>query len=550
VTEPPSPDEEALPEMESTVTERVPVGEGRDDEARSTSGLAEQPLSRRQLLCAAGAGGLALFLPAAAGARPFARRVGAVKPAGNVVLRWNNALLQGVRDSKLGPPMVSRALAIAHTSMFDAWAAYDGRAGGTRLGNSLRRPARERSLENKNEAVSFAAYRAAVDLFPAGRTGVFDPLMADLGYDPGDTSTDDTTPTGIGNLAAAAVLAFRHRDGANQLGDEAGGLPGVPYSDYTGFTPANAPMDIRLPFDPTGVHDPDQWQPLRYVDGAVNVVTPAFVGAQWQQVLSFAMGSNSELRSPTGPVRYGTGEYLAQAQALLDVSAALTDEQKMIAEYWADGPHSELPPGHWNLFAQLVAHRDRYGDSELDLDRDVKLFFALTNAIFDAGICAWDNKCAFASVRPITAIRYLFRGQQVRAWAGPGQGTREIRGEEWFPYQPTTFPTPPFPEYSSGHSNFSAAGAEILRLFAGSDRFGASVTFPAGSSRIEPGLTPASDLTLTWATFSEAADQAGISRRYGGIHFEQGDLEARRTGRLAARQAWAKAQTYFAGTTR
>src|SRR5207245_9718016 len=112
---------------------------------------------------------------------------------------------------------------------------------GTRPATSLRRPARERSLENKNEAISFAAYRAAVDLFPAGRTGIFDPLMADLGYDPADTSTDDTTPTGIGNLAAGAVLAFRHRDGANQLGDEAGGLPGVPYSDYTGFTPASSP---------------------------------------------------------------------------------------------------------------------------------------------------------------------------------------------------------------------------------------------------------------------------------------------------------------------
>src|SRR5437879_6075989 len=205
--------------------------------------MAEKPLSRRQLLRSAGAGGLALLLPGSARAQAFSSR--AVKPAGNVVLSWNNALLQGVRDSKLGPPMVSRALAIAHTSMFDAWAAYDGRAGGTRLGNSLRRPARERSLENKNEAISFAAYRAAVDLFPADRVGVFDPLMADLGYDPGDTSTDDTTPTGIGNLAAGAVLAFRHRDGSNQLGDEAGGLPGVPYSDYTGFTPAHATIDTR-----------------------------------------------------------------------------------------------------------------------------------------------------------------------------------------------------------------------------------------------------------------------------------------------------------------
>ena len=133
------------------------------------------------------------------------------------------------------------------------------------------------------------------------------------------------------------------------------------------------------------------------------------------------------------------------------------------------------------------------------------------------------------------------------AWAGPHRGTRLISGEDWFPYQPTTFPTPPFPEYSSGHSTFSAAGAEILRLFTNSDRFGSSVTLPAGSSRTEPGTTPARDLTLSWATFSQAADQAGISRRFGGIHFEQGDLDGRSAGRMVARMAWDKAQSYFDG---
>jgi hypothetical protein len=102
----------------------------------------------------------------------------------------------------------------------------------------------------------------------------------------------------------------------------------------------------------------------------------------------------------------------------------------------------------------------------------------------------------------------LFRGRPVRAWAGPYQGTKLIDGAAWFPYQPATFPTPPFPEYSSGHSSFSAAGAEILRFFTHDDRFGGSVTLPAGSSRIEPAAVPASDLTLSWATFSEAANQA------------------------------------------
>jgi hypothetical protein len=177
----------------------------------------------------------------------------------------------------------------------------------------------------------------------------------------------------------------------------------------------------------------------------------------------------------------------------------------------------------------------------------VKLFFALTNAVSDAGCCAWDNKRAFASVRPITAIRTLFGGQEVRAWAGPYQGTKLIDGASWFPYQPTTFPTPPFPEYSSGHSNFSAAGAEILNRFTHSDHFGGAVTLPTGSSRVEPGTVPASDLTLTWTTFSEAANQAGISRRYGGIHFEQGDLDARATGQISTRGAWEKAEQHWNG---
>jgi hypothetical protein len=263
----------------------------------------------------------------------------------------------------------------------------------------------------------------------------------------------------------------------------------------------------------------------------------------------FALSSASQLRSATGPATFGSSEYVAQAQALLQLSGNLTDEHKMIAEYWADGPNSELPPGHWDLFAQFIARRDHHGAGEHGIDTDIKLFFALTNAIFDASICCWDNKRAFASVRPITALRYLFHGQQVRAWGGPHRGTQTIDGGTWFPYQPTWFPTPPFPEYSSGHSTFSAAGAEILRTFTRSDRFGDSFAFPAGSSRTEPGAVPASDLTLRWATFSEAADQAGLSRRYGGIHFERGDLEARAAGRLVARQAWAKAQSYFEGGT-
>src|SRR5262249_12084132 len=125
-------------------------------------------MTRRRLLETAGAGALILLLPRTA----FARSARSAKLTENVVLRWNNALLHGVRASKLGPPMVARALAVAHTCLYDAWAAYDGVAVGTRLGGALRRPARERSFANKVEALSYAAYRAAVDLFPGSRTGV------------------------------------------------------------------------------------------------------------------------------------------------------------------------------------------------------------------------------------------------------------------------------------------------------------------------------------------------------------------------------------------
>jgi hypothetical protein len=441
--------------------------------------------------------------------------------------------------------MVARALAIIHTCIYDAWAAYDGHAIGTRLGATLRRPHREHTPANKEVAISFAAYRAAVDLFSLDKQSVFDPLMQSLGLDPNNTTTDATTPIGVGNVAARAVLEFRHRDGANQLGDERGGLPGIPYSDYTGYKSANAPMDTRVAFDSTTVRDPNRWQPLRYIDASGVVVTQPFVGAQWQHVTPFALSTAAQLRPSVGPAKYGSSRFLSQANALLQLSAGLTDEQKMIAEYWADGPKSELPPGHWDLFAQFVSRRGRNGEHRHGLDADVKLFFALTNAIFDASICCWDNKRAFDSVRPITAIRYLFQGRRVLAWGGPFRGTQLIRGEDWFPYQAATFPTPPFPEYSSGHSTFSAAGAEILTLFTRSASFGASVTFPAGSSKFEPGAVPATDVTLRWSTFEEAADQAGMSRRYGGIHFEQADLDGRAAGRLVAHQAWTKALSYF-----
>ena len=151
----------------------------------------------------------------------------------------------------------------------------------------------------------------------------------------------------------------------------------------------------------------------------------------------------------------------------------------------------------------------------------------------------------YDSARPVTAIRYLFGGQTVRAWNGPGQNGVLIDGADWKPYQPLTFPTPPFAEYSSGHSTFSRAAATVLRNFTGSDKFGYSATIAAGSSPVEPGVVPAQAVTLAWKTFREAADEAGMSRRYGGIHFEDGDLVARKMGAQIGEQVWLKAEQLF-----
>ena len=205
----------------------------------------------------------------------------------NVTIQWDNAALQAIRVTKPGPPIVARALAIVHTTMYDAWAAYDDQAVGTRLGGSLRRPPVERTLANKDEAVSFAAYRALVDLFPT-QTPAFNDVMARLGYAPANGSTDVATPAGVGNVAAAAVIAFRHHDGANQLGDL---HPGA-YSDYTGYVPVN---------DPDHINDPNRWQPLRFSDGHGGTVTPGFIAPHWGRVVPFALTSGSQFRPPDVP---------------------------------------------------------------------------------------------------------------------------------------------------------------------------------------------------------------------------------------------------------
>jgi hypothetical protein len=439
----------------------------------------------------------------------------------NVVLQWNSEARQAVAATASGSSIASRAYAIVQTCIYDAWAAYDSVAVGTRPGATLRRPRKEHTLENKKQAISFAAYRALTNLFPS-QTSSFDKLMTGLGYNPADRSTNRETPAGIGNVAAQAVLDFRHHDGSNQLGDL---HPGA-YSDYTGYQPVNTPNEIK---------DVNHWQPLLVPNKQGGFVTQQFSTPQWGLVVPFALKSSSQLR-PAPPARYPSKEFLQQAEQILNISAHLTDKQKVLAEYWGDGAGTPQPAGHWCKFAEFVSQRDNH-----DLDSDVKLFFTLTNAIMDAYIATWNTKRFYDSERPITAIHFLFKQKKVSAWAGPFKGTQLIEGQDWSPY----LPTDPTPEHTSGHSGAGGAGAEVMKRFTGSDHLGDSDTVLKGSSSIEPGAVPATDITLSWPTFTAASDEQGLSRLLGGIHFTQGNLKGLLIGRSAGALAWSKAQTYI-----
>jgi hypothetical protein len=465
----------------------------------------------------------------------------------NVVLAWNEVTLQAIRDTRPFPTVAARALAVVHTAIYDAWAAYDPVAVDTRqrlrANPDLRQPTADRTLDNKNRAVSFAAYATLVDLFPARQTS-YAQQMGDLDY--AVDGSDTSTAAMVGATAAQAVLDWRHHDGANQLGDRNGGAP---YSDYTGYVPVNTWDQVT---------DPDRWQPLCIPTpppGATECSgrIQTYLTPHWAKVTPFALTRPDQFRPP-GPYTYlgsdgkPSGQYVGQIDKMTQYSKQLDDFRKTTAEYWEDGPGTVTPPGHWNQFAQWVARRDAN-----TVDEDARMFFALNNGLLDASISAWEGKGRWDSIRPISAVRWLQRGKIIQAWGGPYKGPSYIRGEDWIPYRPPNDPAPPFAEYASGHSTFSGAAAEVLTGFTGRGNFEMTVTIAAGSSRVEPKTAthpgvPAKPITLKWTNFRYAAEQAGLSRQYGGVHFEHGDKDAREAGSKVGKSAWAKALTYFNGT--
>jgi hypothetical protein len=323
-------------------------------------------------------------------------------------------------------------------------------------------------------------------------------------------------------------------------------------------------------------------------DGVTLDISPGAIGNN-------ALGANDGMGHAVNPI---TGQpYQTNIVLRGDYTRCLT-------EFWADGPKSETPPGHWNLIANNV------GDNPLtvkrlggtgpvvdDLEWDVKIYFALNAALHDAACAAWGIKRYYDGWRPLSAIRYCGgKGQcsdptlpsydpeglplitnlielvtadsvasgrhagltpgKIAVFCWPGQpadptsdtsGVVWLHADSWMPYQKSTFVTPAFPGYISGHSTFSRAAAEVLAGITG------SIWFPGGLgtytiTKLVNEYGPSQPVTLQWGTYYDAADQVGVSRIWGGIHPHVDDFTGRRVGAQVGKQVWALAQKYFDGS--
>lgn len=361
-----------------------------------------------------------------------------------------------------------------------------------------------------------------------------------------------------------------------------------------------------------------------YKSGALDVIVassqlndPTVINISPGAIGNNPLGSDSGTGFATNPVIGGS--YPVN-------NAKRGDFTRVLAEFWADGPNSETPPGHWHVLANQIADNPALvkkirgsGSTVNELEWDVKTYFALSAATHDAACAAWALKRYYSGTRPITAIRYMgskgqstnpagpsyhseglplmtgvvevitsttaavggkhrniwdvqygfsrlgtnFIGQiAVYSWPGehpsnlpaPSIATNQstvkwMLARDWLPFQRKTFNTPAFPGYISGHSTFSRAAAEVLALITGSPYFpGGFHHHTVAMNSLQIDLGPSAAVDLQWCTYYDAADQAGQSRRHGGIHVSEDDYHGRHIGSLAGQSAFALAEKYWSGT--
>jgi len=573
---------------------------------------------------------------------------------------WNEFLLDGIRKDTPNPPVHARNLYHVSAAMWDAFRAYEPEGWSDAAPVLVREDIPPADWTGgraaaQRQAISHAAYRVLTQRFknsPGKDRALFGFrwLMQQLGCDPDFTGTTGNSPAAVGNRIGYGVIARCLGDGAN----EANG-----YADATGYQPANAPLIVAQAGG--AMNDPSRWQPLalKQIITQNGIPLPdgiqGFVGVNARDTTPFALAKPAPSRvalDPGPPPQFGTETHAAFVQEALDciqMSSLLDptdnvmidispgaylnnplgtnagtgrtlnpitnrpyapnvvkrgDYARVLAEFWADGPNSETPPGHWNVILNTVTDDPRFtrrvggaGQALSPLEWDVRAYLALNGAMHDAACTAWGLKRTYDSARPISIIRYLAGlGQSsdaaapsynarglplvpnlvelvtaasaapgerhahladslgqiaIRAWQGsPVDPKNQIGGvgwilaRKWVPYQLSTFVTPAFPGFVSGHSTFSRAAAEVLTLLTGSPFFPGGLgeyQFRAGEFlSFERG--PSTDLTLQWGTYFDAADQAGLSRLFGGIHPSVDDLTGRRLGSRVGLGAFLKAQ--------
>ena len=622
--------------------------------------MARRPVTRTAAAWLAGLA-LASSLMAGCGATPPHVTEGCTRGdlSGRSVARvWDDQTLDLIRQVVPAPTVHARNLFHVSVGLWDAWAAYDQQADGYLVTEKARTGDVAAVVAARETAMSYAAYRillwrfgTVADLATAREQ--LDATMATLCYRSDFASTEGDSPAAVGNRIAEAVLAYGRTDGA--LEDER-------YKDPA-YSPANEPLEVAKPG--AVMRDPNRWQPLALAQQISQNGLPipgtvqSFIGPHWGHVTPFALrpAASGVAIDPGPPPRLGDATDQAFKDEAVDIirrSAELdatdniamdigpgafggstlgtddgighavnpatgqpypphvvprADFARVLAEYWADGPKSETPPGHWNVIANQVADAPGFefriggaGDPVDRLQWDVKMYLALNGAVHDAAIATWGVKGFYDSARPISMIRYLGgQGQStdpagpsysaeglplvtglvevitaessapgerhahlaahvgdiaIRSWRGfPKDPTKEtsgvgwIRAVEWVPYQRSTFVTPAFAAYPSGHSTFSRAAAEVLTAFTGSEYFPSGLTewtVKQGDLIHEEG--PSADTTLQWATYFDAADQAGLSRLFMGIHIRSDDLEGRKIGATCGKDAMALALRYFDGS--
>ncbi len=441
----------------------------------------------------------------------------------NMAYRWGQVALTATANDterfQPRPTVTSRYLALIFVAVFDAWSRYDENAIPVYLNDVERRPKKEHSLNNKEVAISYAAFRTLNEYYFTDKKQ-FSDFMITLGLDPNNKSLDPNSPEGIGNLAARAVIEARKGDGANQYGEEKGSN-GEPYFNYVGYEPINSADDNV---------DPNRWQPKYFSDGKGGKFAPGCLTPFWDKVKPIALASADQFR-PGPPPMIGSEQLEGEVQEVVEMQTNLTDYQKALVEFMRDGPKSVQQAGHWLMFAQDVSKRDDH-----TLDQDVKMYFYNQVVAMDAFIASWDSKMHYDYARPYALVHEYYGNKIIKAWGGEGKGMIEMKGKQWRPYSPETFLCPPFPSYVSGHSTISGGCGEALKIWTGNDYFGSEARLVAGAMT-EP-YHLGDTITLKFPTFTVTAEMAGVSRVLGGYHIQSDNVAGLELGRNVAREVW------------